>query len=568
MRGLIAVVAATLLATVDEVAAWGNRGGPNGPPGHYGGPQEHGCEFQPDHILRVTTANITIACQERESVLINGTSPGPPLRLKPGVRQWVRVYNDMCEENVNTTIHWHGLSQRLAPFSDGTPQASMWPIPPCHYFDFEVFPLKKEAGTYFYHSHVGFQAVSAAGPLIIEDEGGVSPYEYDEERLVFLSDYYNHTDHHIEQGLLAQPFVWSNETNAILINGVGVAQEEQHRSGEEGCPLPVIEVEPGKTYRFRFVGSLAISMVELGIDEHHNFTIIEADGSYTKPHSEEHMQLTSGQRFDTIFTAKTEAQLNGKRDYYIKLETNERPKKYIGYGVLRYSGGQPEITKNPESAPFNFTGHSYDWAEYALEPLHDNDFPTADEVTRRIELDNRQVSTASIVWRVNGLEWNETTNPQPGDVPYLVDIYQRGQAAMPDYDAAIANGGWDPTTFTFPAKLGEVRLFTTLILSLHACTYTDPHSRSSKSSGTTRAPSSKTMEAKTSTPSTHTEHTTTTLAAATAPTTPWRMKRNSQTTSPSCVTPPISIAGRKKPWQANALAGALGDSASRMLACG
>ncbi|KAI5363638.1 Putative multicopper oxidase, type 1, multicopper oxidase, copper-binding, cupredoxin [Septoria linicola] len=454
MRGLVAS-AASLLAVVSNVAAWGNRGGANGPPGHYGAPREHGSDFQPDHILRVTTANITVACQERESVLINGTSPGPPLRLIPGKRQWVRVYNDMCEEKVNTTIHWHGLSQRLAPFSDGTPQASQWPIPPCHYFDYEVFPLKKESGTYFYHSHVGFQAVSAAGPLIIED-CEEPPYKYDEERIVMLSDYFNHTDHHIEKGLLASPFVWSNETNAVLINGVGVAQEEAARSGTEGCELPVIDVEPGKTYRFRFIGSVAISMVQFGIDQHDNFTIIEADGHYTKPHMEDHMQLTSGQRFDTIFTAKTEEELNGKRDYVIQLQTKERPKTYIGYGVVRYKGGEPEITKNPASPPLSFSNHTYEWAEYALEPLYDNAFPSADEVTRRIELDNRQVSTNSIVWRVNGLEWNETTNPQPGDVPYLVDIYQRGEAAMPNYTAALANNGWDPATYTFPAKLGEV----------------------------------------------------------------------------------------------------------------
>ncbi|PIA95876.1 L-ascorbate oxidase [Cercospora beticola] len=447
--------AAIFLAAVSEVAAWGNRGDANGPPGYDGGLHQHGSDFQPDHILRVTAEDVKIGCQERHSVVVNGTTPGPALRLQAGKRQWIRVYNDMCEEKLNTTIHWHGLTQRLAPFSDGTPQASAWPIPACHYFDYEVFPLRSECGTYFYHSHVGFQAVSATGALII-DCPDPQPYQYDDERIIELSDYFNHTDERIEKGLIAKPFVWSNETNAILINGVGVAQEEAHRAGTEGCSLPVIEVEPCKTYRFRFIGSLAISLVQLGIDQHENFTIIEADGSYTKPHTEKFMQITTGQRFDTIFKAKDEAELNGKRDYLIQFVTKDRPKSYTGYGILRYKGGPPEITKGPDTPPLTFSNKTYEWAEFALQPLHDNNFPRADEVTRRIELDNRQMSTDSIVWRTNGLEWNETTPPQPGDVPYLVDIYQRGEAAMPNYTAALANNGWDPTTYTFPAKLGEV----------------------------------------------------------------------------------------------------------------
>jgi L-ascorbate oxidase len=54
-----------------------------------------------------------------------------------------------------------------APFSDGTPQAAQWPIPPLHYFDYELHVPKGMAGTYFYHSHVGFQAISVTGPLIV-----------------------------------------------------------------------------------------------------------------------------------------------------------------------------------------------------------------------------------------------------------------------------------------------------------------------------------------------------------------------------------------------------------------
>lgn len=62
----------------------------------------HDDSFQPDHILRVTARNYSEACVTRYSTLVNGTSPGPELRLKEGQVNWIRVYNDMKDDN--TTI--------------------------------------------------------------------------------------------------------------------------------------------------------------------------------------------------------------------------------------------------------------------------------------------------------------------------------------------------------------------------------------------------------------------------------------------------------------------------------
>ena len=131
-------------------------------------------------------------------------------------------------EQDNTTIHWHGLAQRMAPFADGTPTASQWPIPPKRYFDYEVRPLKDEAGTYFYHSHVGFQAVSCAGPLIVED-AGPPPYDYDEDIPVVFADWYMKSDEEVETGLTSIPFKWSGEPNALIFND---------RTGNPSCPTP------------------------------------------------------------------------------------------------------------------------------------------------------------------------------------------------------------------------------------------------------------------------------------------------------------------------------------------
>lgn len=60
----------------------------------------HDESFYPDYILRITARNISVDCQSHISVIVNGSSPGPPLYLKEDQTTWVRVYNDMSDQNL------------------------------------------------------------------------------------------------------------------------------------------------------------------------------------------------------------------------------------------------------------------------------------------------------------------------------------------------------------------------------------------------------------------------------------------------------------------------------------
>jgi L-ascorbate oxidase len=238
----------------------------------------------------------------------------------------------------------------------------------------------------------------------------------------------------------------------VLINGVGVARSE--KAGQGACQLPVIDVEPGKTYRMRFVGATALSMVAFGIEDHSTLDIIEADGRYTQPHTVDHLLISSGQRFDALLCTKPEEELGNKTDYIIQFETKDRPAIFYGFGVLRYPNNAPVIQSAPVIAPLTLSNETYNFLEYALEPLVPNNFPSAAEVTRRVHVTNAQLSQSTIIWQLDGLNW--TDNNPANSPPYLVDIYKNGPAAMPNYTAAMENGGWDPHTLTWPAKLGEV----------------------------------------------------------------------------------------------------------------
>ena len=61
----------------------------------------HDETFVPDAVLRITAENRTQSCLPSKSiVLVNGTSPGPELRLLEGKTYWIRVYNDMPDQNL------------------------------------------------------------------------------------------------------------------------------------------------------------------------------------------------------------------------------------------------------------------------------------------------------------------------------------------------------------------------------------------------------------------------------------------------------------------------------------
>jgi laccase len=59
-------------------------------------------------------------------VTVNGTVPGPALHVLPNQTVIVRVINLVPHEA--TTVHWHGMFQRLTPYADGVPGATQCAI--------------------------------------------------------------------------------------------------------------------------------------------------------------------------------------------------------------------------------------------------------------------------------------------------------------------------------------------------------------------------------------------------------------------------------------------------------
>ncbi len=144
--------------------------------------------------LTIGDTPFSVGGRTGKAVTINGTVPAPLIRLSEGQRVRIAVTNTLEED---TSIHWHGV---LLPFQmDGVPGVSFPGIRPGETFVYE-FPIK-HPGTFWYHSHSGFQEqIGHYGPLVF-DPAGHDPVQYDREHVIVLSDW-SFMDPHVMMGKL------------------------------------------------------------------------------------------------------------------------------------------------------------------------------------------------------------------------------------------------------------------------------------------------------------------------------------------------------------------------------
>lgn len=132
--------------------------------------------------LYVRKMPVVINGRNTTATLINDSLPAPTLKMKEGETVTIRVHNEMEE---TTSIHWHGL---IVPYEmDGVPGISFDGIPPKSTFTY-TFKLQ-QSGTYWYHSHSGFQEQTGMFGAIVIEPKGRERHPVAEDHVVVLSDW-------------------------------------------------------------------------------------------------------------------------------------------------------------------------------------------------------------------------------------------------------------------------------------------------------------------------------------------------------------------------------------------
>lgn len=277
-----------------------------------------GTEF--DLFIGETPVNITGS--PRTALTINGGIPGPLLRWREGDTVTLRVKNRLKDM---TSIHWHGII--LPANMDGVPGLSFRGIEPngTYVYQFQV----KQNGTYWYHSHSGFQEqVGVYGPLVIEAREP-EPFEYDRDHVLMLTDWTDEDPVALMKTLKKQADYYNTHKRTVsdfiqdvADTGWSAAVADRKMWAEMKMnPTDIADVS-GATYtylmnglapdsnwtgtfkhgekiRLRFINGSAMSYFDVRIPGL-KMTVVAADGLYVKPVVVDEFRIATAETFDVI----------------------------------------------------------------------------------------------------------------------------------------------------------------------------------------------------------------------------------------------------------------------------
>jgi CopA family copper-resistance protein len=265
---------------------------------------------------------------------INGTVPGPLIRLKQGQTARLRVANALGED---TSIHWHGV---LVPFAmDGVPGISFPGIRPGATFNYE-FPII-QSGTYWYHSHSGYQEQDGVyGPIVI-DPAGPDPVAYDREHVLVLADRSPMSGATIFKKLkqMGDYFSRQEQTLSGLMAGRDQPLEERLQWAKmRMSPSDVADVtgstytytinghgpfdnwtglfRPGERVRLRIINASAASTFNVRIPDL-PMSVVQSDGQNVRPVMVDEFQIGVAETFDVVVTPQD-------RPYSVVSEASDR----------------------------------------------------------------------------------------------------------------------------------------------------------------------------------------------------------------------------------------------------
>jgi CopA family copper-resistance protein len=293
-----------------------------------------------DFALEIGPVPINITGQPRMAVGINGQVPAPILRWREGDTVTLAITNRLSEP---TSIHWHGI--RVPTQMDGVPGLSFDGIAPGQTFTYR-FPVH-QSGTYWYHSHSGFQEQSGLyGSIVIEPRAGYAQ-PFDRDYVVLLSDWSDESPETIVSNLKMQSdyYNFGQRTAGTFVNDVrtkGLAATVSDRV-EWGkmrmSPTDILDVSgatytylvngqppaanwtglfrPGERVRLRFINGSSMSIFDVRIPGL-KLTVVQADGNDVEPVAVDEFRIGTAETYDLI------VQPDADRAFTIFAQTTDR----------------------------------------------------------------------------------------------------------------------------------------------------------------------------------------------------------------------------------------------------
>lgn len=275
-----------------------------------------------EYRLTIDEKQVEFTGSGATALAVDDSIPAPLIRFREGEDVTIHVTNNL---DTSTSIHWHGLL--VPPEMDGVPGMSFDGIPPGETFVYR-FTLR-QSGTYWYHSHTGYQEQQGIyGPMII-DPAGPDPVAYDREHVILLSDWKDDDPRSVHANLKVSSDYYNYAQRTVFDffddvadKGLGAALDDRLMWGAmRMMPTDLSDVsgytflfngktastpwsgtfEPGERVRLRFINGSAMSYFDVRIPGL-KMEVVQADGQNVEPVEVDEFRIAVAETYDVIVT--------------------------------------------------------------------------------------------------------------------------------------------------------------------------------------------------------------------------------------------------------------------------
>lgn len=272
--------------------------------------------------LTIDAIPVNFTGRPSRATAVNGLTPGPILRWREGDTVTISLTNRLKQA---TSIHWHGV--RVPADMDGVPGLSFAGVPPGETFEYR-FPVR-QSGTYWYHSHSGFQEQTGLIGAVIIDPRDHNPIEFDREYVVLLSDWTDANPETIFSNLKAQSDYYNyhrltlpNFISAAAKDGFGSTSSQRLAWARMNMsPTDISDVtgatytyllngyapnanwtglfHPGERIRLRFINGSSMTFFDIRVPGL-KMTVVQADGNDVEPVTVDELRIGIAETYDVI----------------------------------------------------------------------------------------------------------------------------------------------------------------------------------------------------------------------------------------------------------------------------
>ena len=275
-----------------------------------------------EFFLDIDYTPVNITGKRSVATTINGQIPGPTLVWQEGDTVTIHVTNHLKK---SSSIHWHGI---ILPFQmDGVPGISYKGIAPGETFTYR-FKVRQH-GTYWYHSHSGYQEQTGMYGAIVIKPRKREPFRYDKDYVVLLSDWSDEKPTSIYRKLkLSSDYYNFNRRTVgdffseVKKKGFGKAFDDRKMwnqmrmsdrdlsdvtgytytylmNGQNPATQFKALFKKGEKIRLRFINGAAMSFFDVRIPGL-KMTVVAADGNHIKPVRVDEFRIGVAETYDVI----------------------------------------------------------------------------------------------------------------------------------------------------------------------------------------------------------------------------------------------------------------------------